>query len=86
MNSHIILKRYSQEDFSIEELENIHVDYIRVHPNYTTNINDDNQKRQFLRNIGLFGNMNDIYILADKIIHEEDYTTVKKFNFYATSS
>ncbi len=81
----IILKRYSNDEISIEELENIDLDYIRVGKDYTLDINQDSEKRQMIRNLSIFGNINDVHIMGDEIKFEKDYETVKKFGFYATS-
>jgi len=82
-NGQIILKRFNYNDLTLDQLERINLNYIRVHSEYTENI--DKQKESILRNISDFCIANDIELLADMVILEEDHILLKSLNFYGTS-
>jgi EAL domain-containing protein (putative c-di-GMP-specific phosphodiesterase class I)/GGDEF domain-containing protein len=79
----ILLKRFSYNDLTLEQLEGLHLDFIRVHKDYTTNIN--NERELILRNITNFGSIHDVFILGDIVTSDDDYYALKKLRFYATS-
>lgn len=70
--SKIILKRFSSNDFTVDQLEELHLDYLRISKDYTTNISKDRDKKHFLRTIVNFGQSNDIIIIGDSIKDEKD--------------
>ena len=70
--SKIILKRFSSNDFTVEQLEELHLDYLRINKDYTTTISKDRDKKHFLRTIVNFGQSNDIIIVGDSIKDEKD--------------
>ena len=70
--SKIILKRFSSNDFTVEQLEEFHLDYLRINKDYTTTISKDRDKKHFLRTIVNFGQSNDIIIIGDSIKDEKD--------------
>lgn len=70
--SKIILKRFSSNDFTVEQLEELHLDYLRINKDYTTSISKDRDKKHFLRTIVNFGQSNDIIIIGDSIKDEKD--------------
>jgi RNase E specificity factor CsrD len=70
--SKIILKRFSSNDFTVEQLEELHLDYLRINKDYTTTISKDRDKKHFLRTIVNFGQSNDIIIIGDSIKDEKD--------------
>jgi EAL domain-containing protein (putative c-di-GMP-specific phosphodiesterase class I) len=82
-NSQIILKRFNYNDFSSEKLNKINVDYIRVHSDYTNNI--DINKKGVLSNIYTFCSNNDIILLADSVKNKSDNTLLKSLGFFGTS-
>ncbi|MFA7084881.1 MAG: EAL domain-containing protein [Arcobacteraceae bacterium] len=70
--SKIILKRFSSNDFTVEQLEELHLDYLRISKDYTSNIAKDRDKKHFLRTIVNFGQSHDIMIIGDSIKDEKD--------------
>ena len=84
-NSKILLKRFSLDDFSLEELNDLEVDYIRLNKEYCMDINNDRARKHAVKSIILFGEMNDIYVLGDMIKSDEDYKTMSRLGLYATS-
>lgn len=82
-NCHVILKRYSYNDLSMQELEQVNLKYIRIHKDYTNNI--DHERETIIRNIINFANLQNTKILGDVITNKHDYESVKKLRFYGTS-
>jgi len=84
-DSQILLKRFSLDDFALEELNDLKIDYIRLNKDYCTDINNDRAKKHAVKNIILYGEMNNIYVLGDMIKSDEDYKTMSRLGLYATS-
>jgi EAL domain-containing protein (putative c-di-GMP-specific phosphodiesterase class I) len=82
-NGQVILKRFNYNDLTLDQLEKINLNYIRVHSEYTDNI--DKQKESILRNISDFCIANDIILLADMVPSELDYSLLESINLYGTS-
>lgn len=81
-NGRILLKRFSYNDLTLAQLEHLDLDFIRVHKDYTTNIDTD--RGVLLKNIASFGEIHDIKLLGDMVSLDTDYELLKKLNFYAT--
>jgi len=81
-NGRILLKRFSYNDLTLAQLEHLDLDFIRVHKDYTTNIDTD--RGVLLKNIVSFSEIHDIHLLGDMVTLEKDYELLKKLNFYAT--
>jgi len=84
-DSSILLKRFSLDDFTLEELSDLNVDYIRLNKDYCTNINNDRIRKHAVKNIILYGEMNSIYVLGDFVKSDDDYKTLSRLGLYATS-
>lgn len=82
-NAKVILKRFSYNDLSMQELEQVHLNYIRIHKDYTNNI--DHEREVIIRNIINFANLQNVKILGDIISNKHDYEIAKKLRFYGTS-
>lgn len=83
--SKVMLKRFSLDDFSLEELDTIEVDYIRLNKEYCQGIDHNRVNKHAVKKIILYGEMNDIFILGDSIKADEDYKTMSRLGLYATS-
>lgn len=81
-NGRILLKRFSYNDLTLAQLEHLDLDFIRVHKDYTTNIDTD--RGVLLKNIASFSAIHDIHLLGDMVSSDKDYEILKKLNFYAT--
>ncbi|MDD2697898.1 MAG: EAL domain-containing protein [Arcobacteraceae bacterium] len=81
-NGRILLKRFSYNDLTLAQLEHLDLDFIRVHKDYTTNIDTD--RGVLLKNIANFADIHDIHLLGDMVSADRDYEVLKKLNFYAT--
>ena len=68
----VILKRYSSNDFTLDELKSFRLDYLRISKDYTTSVSNDRDKKHFLRSIVNFGQANNTLILGDNIKDASD--------------
>lgn len=81
----IILKRYKTDEYPLEELENLKIDYIRMHKDYTANFNIDMVKKHKVKNVIIFAELNNIEVIADSVKLEADYELLDRLGIYATS-
>ena len=81
--SKILIKRYQLNDFPINELKDLNIDYIRLHQNTSINISNDKSKKYILRNTIAFANLHDINIIADSVYLEQDYKILSALGTYA---
>ena len=79
----ILIKRYKTDEYPLEELD--FVDYIRMNKDYTANFVNDMVKKHKVKNILIFGELNDIRIIADSVKLDADYELLDRFGAYATS-
>ena len=81
----IILKRYKTDEYPLEELEGLPIDYIRMHEDYTSNFVNDMVKKHKVKNILIFAELNGINVIADSVKLEFDYDLLERLGTYATS-
>lgn len=79
----VILKRFNYNDLSMEQLEELKLNYLRVNKDYTTNI--DKEKEIILKNMVSFASINKTLVLGDLVEKESDYNSIKQLKFYGTS-
>jgi EAL domain-containing protein (putative c-di-GMP-specific phosphodiesterase class I) len=82
----MILKRFSSNDFTIEQLEEFALDYLRINKDYTTGISKDRDKKHFLRTVVNFGQSNDIIVIGDSIKDEKDIQICTNIGLDAVSN
>jgi EAL domain-containing protein (putative c-di-GMP-specific phosphodiesterase class I)/GGDEF domain-containing protein len=82
----IILKRFSINDFAIEQLEELQLDYLRINKEYTTNIFNDRDKKHFLRTVINLGQSHEILIIGDNIRDERDIEVCEGMGLDAISN
>ncbi len=82
----IILKRFSINDFAVEKLCDLHLDYLRINKDYTSGIFNDRDKKHFLRTIINLGQSNDIFIIGDSIRDERDIAACVSIGLDAISN
>lgn len=81
----IILKRYKTEEFPLEQLSTLKIDYIRIHKDYTTSFTNDSVKKHKVKNILIYGELNDINVIADTVKLDLDYNLLDRLGAYGTS-
>ncbi len=67
------MKRYNTNDYPLEELEDIKVDYLRIDKEYTNNLANDKIKRHKVKNILIFAQLNNMEILTENVKSDNDY-------------
>ncbi|NVJ52658.1 MAG: EAL domain-containing protein [Campylobacteraceae bacterium] len=85
IGANIILKRYKTDEYPLEELEGLQIDYIRMHQDYTANFANDMVKKHKVKNILIFAELNGINVIADSVKLESDYDLLERLGTYATS-
>ena len=79
----IILKRFNYNDLTLEQLEQLNLNYMRVHSDYTNDITK--QKESILRNISDFCLSNDIKLLGDVVSGDKENNLLESISFYGRS-
>lgn len=81
----IILKRYKTDEYPLNQLESLNLDYIRMDKDYTNNFTNDIVKKHKVKNVIIFGELNNINIMADSVILQADYDLLERLGTYATT-
>ena len=84
--SKVILKRYTSNDFTLEVLDSLDIDYLRIHKDYTTGISEDRDKKHLLRTIVNFGEASSVKIIGDSIKSQNDLKACKAIGLDAMSN
>ncbi len=85
MGAKILLKRYKTDEYPLNQLEEVKLDYIRMNKDYTNNFTSDIVKKHKVKNIIIFGELNNINIMADSVKLEADYDLLERLGTYATT-
>ncbi|MGB5793408.1 EAL domain-containing protein [Poseidonibacter sp.] len=80
-----LIKRYKLEEYPIEQLDGLEVDYIRMHKDYTANFTSDIAKKHKVKNILIYGELNNIDIMSEAVKLDVDYNFLERLGAYATS-
>ncbi len=80
-----LLKRYSSDIIDIELLKDLHIDYLRLARDLTTDIEMNPNKAQFLEVIQDVASLLDIKVLAEAVIKDNDFALVKAAHLYGIS-
>jgi len=84
-DSKILLKRFTLNDFTLEELNDLEIDYIRLDKDYCTDITNNRANKHAIKSIILYADTRDILILGDFVKSNEDYEILSQLGLYATS-
>ncbi len=79
----ILIKRYKTKEYSLEELADMKIDYIKVDKDLTQNIHNDLVKKHRMKNIIVFAEVNDVKIIVENIESDKDYVFLSKLDLYA---
>jgi len=80
-----LLKRYKTDEYPLNQLENIKLDYIRINKDYTNNFTNDIVKKHKVKNILIFAELNNINVIADSVKLDLDYDLLERLGTFATS-
>ncbi len=81
----VIIKRFESKFIPTENLKEFNVDYIRLARDYTTDIEEERSKQEFLDSICDLANLLNIQIFAENIKSEKDLAILKKVKLFASS-
>ena len=84
-NSKIMIKRYKTDEYPLAQLEFLGLDYIRMNKDYTLNFTNDMVKKHKVKNVLIFGELNNINIIADSVTLDADYDLLERLGTYGTS-
>jgi len=77
-----LLKRYSSDIIAIDMLKELHIDYIRLSRDLTTDISGNSNKVNLLEIMHEVANLLDIKVIAEGVTSDEDFQLVKAAEFY----
>lgn len=81
----IMLKRYKTDEYPLDQLESLGLDYIRINKDYTINFTNDIVKKHKVKNVLIFAELNNIKVIADSVKLDVDYDLLERLGTYATS-
>ena len=81
----ILLKRYSPDIIPIDMLHNLHIDYVRLARELTSDINANRSKSDFLDLIQEVTSLIEIKVIAESVTEEADFEIVKAAGLYGIS-
>lgn len=81
----VLLKRYKTKEYSLEELSDIKIDYIKVDKDLTQNIHSDLVKKHRMKNIVVFAEVNDVKIIVENVESDKDYAFLSRLDLYAVN-
>ena len=85
MGIEILLKRYKTKEYSLEELSEININYIKIDKDLTQNIHNDLVKKHRVKNIVVFAEINNIKLIIENIESKKDYAFLSKLDLYAVN-
>jgi len=77
-----LLKRYSSDIIAIDLLKELHIDYIRLSRDVTSNISSDNNKSNLLDIMHEVASLLDIKVIAEGVAADNDFRLVKEAEIY----
>jgi EAL domain-containing protein (putative c-di-GMP-specific phosphodiesterase class I)/GGDEF domain-containing protein len=81
----VLLKRYKTKEYSLEELSEIKIDYIKVDKDLTQNVHSDLVKKHRIKNIIVFAEVNDVKIIVENVESDKDYAFLSRLDLYAVN-
>lgn len=81
----VIIKRFESKFVPLQSIKDLHIDYIRLARDYTTNIYKDSGKQAFVEAMQDLSNLLNIKLFAENVKEDEDFKFVKKVNLYGAS-
>jgi diguanylate cyclase (GGDEF)-like protein len=80
-----LLKRYSSDIIAVDMLKDIHIDYLRLARDLTTDIQGNTNKPDFLELMKEVSSLLDIKVLAENVVDEHDFAIVKQSGLFGVS-
>lgn len=80
-----LLKRYSSDVIPVEQIKDLHINYIRLARDLTSDIRQHNSKPDFLDIIQEVANLLEIKVLAEGVSKDEDFDYVLGVGLFGIS-
>lgn len=81
----VLLKRYKTDEYPLDQLEELELDYIRMNKDYTMNFTHDMVKKHKVKNVLIYAELNNIKVITDSVKLDSDYDFLERLGTYATS-
>ena len=81
----ILIKRYKVKEYSLEELAELGINYMKIDKDITQNIHNDLIKKHKMKNIIIFAEVNDVKIIVENVQSDKDYAFLSKQDLYAVN-
>ncbi|OUR63701.1 signal protein [Methylophaga sp. 42_25_T18] len=80
-----LLKRYSSDIIAVDMLKDLHIDYVRLARDLTSDIRGNSSKPDFLELMQEVSSLLDIKVLAEGVTADDDFKAVKKIGLFGIS-
>ena len=80
-----LLKRYSSDIIAVDMLKDLHIDYVRLARDLTSNMRGNVSKPDFLELMQEVSSLLDIKVLAEGVTEDDDFESVKKAGLFGIS-
>ena len=85
LNFEILIKRFKTKEYSLEELSEIKINYIKIDKDLTQNIHNDLIKKHRIKNIIVYAEVNEIKIIVENVESDQDYKFLSRLDLYAVN-
>lgn len=85
VGSKIIIKRFETKFITLEQIKQLHLDYIRLARDYTDGIANDNTKKGFVESMQDLAALLNIKVFAENVKDDKDMEIVKSLDLYGAS-
>ena len=81
----ILLKRFKTIEYSLEDLSEVKINYIKLDKDLTQNIHNDLVKKHRIKNIVVYAEVNDIKLIVENVQSDQDYRFLSNLDLYAVN-
>lgn len=81
----VLIKRFKTKEYSLEELVDLNISYIKIDKDLTQHIHNDLVKKHRFKNIVIYAEINNVKILIENVESDKDYKFLSKFDLYAVN-
>ena len=85
LNFEILIKRFKTKEYSLEELSEIRINYIKIDKDLTQNIHSDLIKKHRIKNIIVYAEVNEVKIIVENVESDQDYKFLSRLDLYAVN-
>ena len=81
----ILLERFKTKEYSLDDLSEAKINYIKIDKDLTQNIHNDLVKKHRIKNIVVYAEVNDIKLIVENVESDQDYKFLSKLDLYAVN-